>query len=327
VILRARSHHQSGYTLLEVILVCGVIALVVAVAAPTYSVTTDGLRVRDAAAVLAADIRLVQAQAQREGRRARLSLDLPNSSYDLQVATLQTAGDTCSSSDYQTFRRVSLGVQFQTVLTGATFSCLIFEPTGRTSGPSPIVLKAQTTVADAGNTSWTRYLNGAVTAWDQGATDDPQTNTWSGQQEVTVSLDLGAVRSVDGMCPEVIEDLVNNPVNFPASVRLDWSTVSGSTPPTASQWQSSATFAVPYQSVTRSPSGLDWRRACPAFHLDQPVRYVRFVFAPAANLNGDLVMALDEIRIAAPSVTVQSQSGRRSRTITITPITGRVSVQ
>jgi len=61
--------------------------------------------------------------------------------------------------------------------------------------------------------------------------------------------------------------------------------------------------------------------------LDQPVRYVRFVFAPAANLNGDLVMALDEIRIAAPSVTVQSQSGRRSRTITITPITGRVSVQ
>lgn len=323
----AYGRHQSGYTLLEVVLVCGIIGLMAALAAPTYSVTADAIRLRDATAVLSADIRLVQAQAQREGKRARLSFDFASNSYDLQSATTQTAADTCASPDYQTFRRVQLGVQFQIALAGATFQCLVFEPTGRTAWPNPLVLKTQTTVADTGSKSWTQYLNSVLTGWDVGVTDDPQSNTWTDQSEVTITLDLGAVRTPGIVCPDVLEDLVNNPVSFPLSVRLDWSSVTGSTPPNASQWQSLGTLTAPFPSATQSPSGFDWWRACPAFELTQPVRYIRFVFVPATNRDGLLIMALDEITVAAPSVTVQNQSGRNSRTIRVTPITGRIQIQ
>ncbi len=78
---RRRSDRQLGFTLLEVMVVIGILALAVAIVAPSLSRARLGLAVRSTAYALAADLRTARAAAQAANIERELTLDLGGRRY------------------------------------------------------------------------------------------------------------------------------------------------------------------------------------------------------------------------------------------------------
>lgn len=324
----ARRVERSGFTLVELLVVCGIVGLMLVLAVPTVAGTLESMRVKNAAAALAADIRLAQVYAQREGMRARVVFSPDLNSYSVEVATSQMASEDCASTQYQV--RKTQALESSLLFKKATFSCMVFEPTGRTAWSNPKVLQGETTLPDSKSTVWNVFHNGVEVAWDYAVGTDPNANTWTDPAAgvVKVTVDLGSARFVETVCPQVIRD-AGDAVDFPESVQVEWSTDMGPSPPPpgSGHWVVSGSKTKPYVEAIQSPNGNDWWRACPEFALDLTTRYLRFTFVPSAFLPGDFpMMALDEIKTSDPSVVVSTLNGKKSRKLTIAPITGRVTI-
>jgi general secretion pathway protein H len=76
-----RRESQLGFTLLELMVVVGILALAVAIVVPSLGRARPGLAVRSAAYALAADLRAARAAAQTGNVERTLTIDLANRRY------------------------------------------------------------------------------------------------------------------------------------------------------------------------------------------------------------------------------------------------------
>jgi general secretion pathway protein H len=74
--MKPGTRNQRGFTLLELIVVLGILALVLAIAPPALAPALDQLRIRTAARDVAAALRLARNTAVSSGRETTLSLDV-----------------------------------------------------------------------------------------------------------------------------------------------------------------------------------------------------------------------------------------------------------
>lgn len=334
-----RTQAHNGYTLIELLLVCGLLGLLLTLAAPTFTTSMEHARLNGAVNLLAADIRLAQAKAQRSIRLSRILFDTSTGSYEVQVANNASAQLDCTDSAFTTVKRVDLKGNYKVALSDLTFrdpgnpnlGCLVFESTGRTDWISPLYRQG-VPLPDPG-TSTARYLDQKEVPDREAVLLHPNAVWWTEAEslayasEVLITLDLGRPRYVPWVCAQMIEDFtrVDEEVPFPLWVRVDVSSQTGDTIPGPSAWSTLATASAPYAGDRTAP---DWDRKCPKLEINQSVRYLRLVFEPdGISPYIGRAMAIDEIKIPVPSVTLSNQSGRASRTVSVTPNTGRVSVR
>ena len=76
-----RAHRQLGFTLLELVVAIGILALAVAIVAPALNRARLGLMVRSTAYELAADLRAARAAAQAANVERVLTLDIAGRRY------------------------------------------------------------------------------------------------------------------------------------------------------------------------------------------------------------------------------------------------------
>jgi prepilin-type N-terminal cleavage/methylation domain-containing protein len=304
---------SAGFTLTEVLVVCALLGLLLAIAVPNYSAMTESLRLRNLTFQFAADVRLAQELAQREWTRSRLLFGSDH--YELQIGVSPQPSLTCATSvEYTTVKRADLA--------GLTahqrnwpMSCLIFEKTGRAAwtAPSiydatnfdtmskiPLLLDGERFPKDVGPVKPTNPSGGPV-VW------------WPSSPQVDVVVDLGSSQMVDTICAGLVRyDNTPPAVEWPSAITLAWSPTP--IPINSPSWQNIAT-------VNLTPQAGQWR-TCPVFQVNSivgaPVRYLRFHFTAVKGV------AIDEIEIL-PTITFTTTSGR-SRTATISPATGAVSI-
>lgn len=317
---------SAGFTLIELLLVCAITALMLSLTAPVVLTSLDKRGLTAAQRALIADLRLAQHTAQRSGKKARLVLS--SGGYQVQSALTGAATDDCTDTAYQAIKIVSVHESFRVNLVHWSLPCLVFEPSGRITASNPIITETLTTASDAGVHGWTQFFNGVYVEEEEWVLYDPQANKWtSGSNDlVRVTVDLGVTRFVTNVCASVLEDfLYGDDIPFPTLIRLDYAD-QVHTVPQEDDWIPLATISTPYPGVdgTGTPG---WRRACPSFEVNRQIRYFRLLFEPGMDAWGSYRFALDEIKIDPPSITLQNESGRFSRKISITPVTGRVTVQ
>lgn len=84
-----------GFTLIEIIIVLVLLAIVTAIALPTFRNLVANSPLKTAARDLMSEIALQKERAIAESRQYRIVLDVNNNSYDIQQC--QNIGSTCSS--------------------------------------------------------------------------------------------------------------------------------------------------------------------------------------------------------------------------------------
>lgn len=313
--VRSRVTASAGYTLTEVLVVCAVLGLLLAIAVPNYSAMTESLRLRNLTYQFAADVRLAQELAQREWTRSRLLFGADY--YELQVGVNSQPSVTCASSvEYTTVKRASF-VGLTAAQRNWPMSCLIFEHTGRAAWVAPSIYAA-TSSDISGSSRFPLLLDGE--RFPEVVGPAKPTNPaggpvvwWSTNSPVYVVIDLGSSQVVDTICPGMVRyDNTPPPVEWPSDISLAWSPTP--IPVNSPAWQTIST-------VNLTPQTGRWR-TCPVFHVNSivgaPVRYLRFHFTAVKGV------AVDEIEIL-PTITFMTTSGR-SRTATISPATGAVSI-
>lgn len=345
---RMRLARDDGFTLIETVLVCALIGLMTAVAVPSYTAFVESRRVMYAANLVSSDIRLTQIEAQRAGKRARFSfLSDPITGeyvgYEIQVGNSAAASASCSANDYTTVKRVELKQDFSARITDPVLDCLIFEPVGRTGWTNPAVLESSS-VPVTDYAGWVVLFDGGERVKASSGSQplvctDGRVATWGGRNcndtpsaQVVLTLDLGQERFVREICPQTLEAKSFEGIWFPASITLDWSPVTGSTPPQPGEWQSVGQLAAPYATAAPLYPGSPIQRACPSFEVNRRVRYLRFTF-DTRWLDGSTgtlrarKLSLDEIKLTSPGVRVESLNGRTSRSVAVTPVTGATVVK
>lgn len=86
---------SGGFTLIEIVIVLALLAIVTAIAFPTFRNLVVNSPLKTAARDLMAEIALQKERAIAENRQYRIVLDINNNSYDIQQC--QNTGSTCSS--------------------------------------------------------------------------------------------------------------------------------------------------------------------------------------------------------------------------------------
>lgn len=86
---------SKGFTLIEIIIVLVLLAIVAAIALPTFQRLVVNSPLKTAARDLMAEFALGKERAIAESRQYRIILDVDNGSYDIQQC--QNTGSTCSS--------------------------------------------------------------------------------------------------------------------------------------------------------------------------------------------------------------------------------------
>ncbi|MGC8809597.1 MAG: GspH/FimT family pseudopilin [bacterium] len=87
--------NSKGFTLIEVVIVLVLLAIVAAIALPSFQRLVVNSPLRTAARDLMAEIALQKERAIAESRQYRIVLDVDNSSYAIQQC--QNTGSTCAS--------------------------------------------------------------------------------------------------------------------------------------------------------------------------------------------------------------------------------------
>lgn len=323
---------QGGFSLAEVLAVCGLIGLAGALAVPSLTAWMQGERASGAARSLAAEIRFTQQQALATGRHARLLIDPDLAVYQVQVATSPLTGPHCDPSDYETVKRVDLGRQFK-VEVDQTLHCLTFGPTGRPAWRNPSVIHSQTTMPVNG--TFHVLFNHDLTPFEYDPIADMRAIVWSDQYaqwttDVVITIDLGEERLMPWICPHLIREDEFTGIRFPEGIRVDWATDSGGSPD-ALAWEPGPALQQPYAGVEDAVSVFAYQRVCPRLEIGQRLRYLRLTVQPsvaaATSLSpgGQRVLAMTELHLPDPAI--RFRNGRCERSVEIAPNTGRVRIR
>lgn len=316
---------QAGFTLPELVAAVALVALIAGIATPGLVRTLESVRLRAATQRFASDIRLAQGRAQRYARPVRLVFETGSGAYRIEQAQSASAPADCTTA-YDLVATVDLQAEYQAVFRSQTVDCIVFEPSGRPGWSNPIVLSGLSTATSNNDTHLPRYLNGATATVDSWIIADAQTIYWRGKDEIIVTVDLGAPVELEWICPSIVSTGPElDDIPFPHAFRLEISDLTGAAPPSPTDWTLLERVEAPYHGTYTSETG-QWHTACPKSALNRPLRYLRYLFEPAeSDLWGVTAMALDEIKLSPPSVTLTNLSGKIQRKVTVARITGKVS--
>ena len=107
---------QSGFTMLELIVVIAIIAIAAAVAIPSYLSWLPDIRLRSAVRSLKSDLGLAKQRAVRENGRVTVLFDIPNNQYTVFVDNGENPGaggiadDWIPNGDEDVMKTVSIPV-------------------------------------------------------------------------------------------------------------------------------------------------------------------------------------------------------------------------
>lgn len=135
---------SRGFTLIEVIIVLVLLAIVAAIALPTFQRLVVNSPLKTAARDLMAEIALQKERAIAESRQYRIVLDLNNSSYDIQQC--QNTGSTCgnwNSIQVKNLNRYANDIAFQS----ASQTNLVFQTRGTVSMGTIVLTNSRNSTA------------------------------------------------------------------------------------------------------------------------------------------------------------------------------------
>jgi len=124
-----RRSRQSGRTLTELLIVCAIMGIMVAMAGPSYKAMTAGAQARSAAAEIASELRMARQLAMARRERLLVRFDLLE-----QTVTLRRADNEAVLDVY---RYADTGIVLDEPSAGAE---LYFHPSGRSASAATIVI-------------------------------------------------------------------------------------------------------------------------------------------------------------------------------------------
>lgn len=136
---------SKGFTLIEIIIVLVLLAIVAAIALPTFQRLVVNSPLKTAARDLMAEFALQKEKAIAESRQYRIVLDVNNGSYDIQQC--QNTGSTCSSWDsilVKNLNRYANDIAFQS----ASETNYIFQTRGTVSMGTIILRNSRNSTAE-----------------------------------------------------------------------------------------------------------------------------------------------------------------------------------
>jgi Tfp pilus assembly protein FimT len=309
---------RPGFTLAEVAVTAGLIALIASTAILSFPALLDKYRLKRAETGLAAALREAQLHAYREGRYWRVVIAPDGGGYALDYATSGTAscdGPGWTRVKEERFTGARVGVSSR--------ACAVFGPSGRSEWPNPVVLVDDTDPPTGGSNAMILIVDGqTIPAASPRA--DPGTvvwDRWGDPTPVIITLDVKESRYFTSICPDVFSSWAFDNFGYPAHITVE--AANGSYPPdhwTTLYDQSGPPDPQGEPDENGNPTPGPPESICPPIPVNGAYRYFRFTLYP----NGEVVV-LDEIDFGELFFTLQA--GRASRTVKILPVTGRVTVQ
>jgi prepilin-type N-terminal cleavage/methylation domain-containing protein len=303
---------QHGFTLVELVLTVGLIALMSSMAAMTFPATLASARLSQAVTQLTGAIREAQIQALRENRAWRVVLDSDGLGFSLEYASSAAAGVQCEDPTGWTQARHE-GLPSAIQITQQARPCLSFAPSGRASWSSPEV---DTSVTPS-NAVWSlaRLTDGYQlnpASLPNVITTDPAVTAWRNVNPV-ITLSFQELRYLTSICLGTF-DYPSTTIRYPAHVKVEgavgvgapgsWSTIYDSAGPT-------------------NPTG-GRGKTCISIPINNSYSYLRISLTRSTAVANSWVI-LDEID--GTNLFIKVQSPFRSKTLVINSVTGRVTVK
>lgn len=310
-----RLRETAGFTLVELVLTVGVIALMSSMAALALPPMLDSYRLREATSVLTNAIREAQVQALREGSPWRVRFDADGGGYALQRAATSTHDvvDCGTYAGWRTVRseRFHTGVRIDT----STMSrpCVGFSSGGQTGWPNPEVLLSESSAPFYGGGPRLMLMVDGVKLDQANLPNDPRladepTVTWRNTSPVLV-FDFDELRMLHTPCLGLYSFAT---YRYPTNIRVEAS-VSAS--------YASAAWTTVYDGPgPTNPSPGQKARTCFNIPVNASYRYVRITL----TRNGTYVV-LDEFD--ASDLTYVVRSAKSAKRLVVGSVTGRVSVE
>ncbi len=332
---------RDGFTLVELLVSVSLLMLLSGVTVLSVSGLMEGYRLKQAQVLYAGAVREAQLNAYRYGESWRVRVDPGGGGALLEKAT--GVRSDCATSGWSLVRTLKFD---QVSLTGDNRSCVVFGPTGRSSVPSPMV-----TNADVANYCST-CVNNAFVLVDgnkvlpynpESPWDSPSTIKWEVQSPtVSIVLDAGESRIFANLEVGFFSE-PSSGYDFPAEIQLRGQTTDPYNP---AQMQCIGDFVVDTSSgapVLVRKTVAENLDGCPAEDLaaSDPIptecpdpavcrfsipvhgsyRHFELTVTPISGNN----LVIDEIDFG--DLTFTLSIGDKSRTVSISPVTGRVTIR
>jgi general secretion pathway protein H len=140
---------QRGFTLVELLVVFGLVALIAGIVPIAYDRLRDGTQYRDTLRSMLSELRLARDRAQGEGREVRFRVDLDRRSFGIEGRTAHTVPESL------TLRATVASIE----LTDGNVAAIRFLPDGGATGGSLDVVRA----SGSGVRLTVDWLSGSVT--------------------------------------------------------------------------------------------------------------------------------------------------------------------